>query len=68
MKKSKIFYNNNIKKIQIIKMLNINYTTFNIWFIKYNKYFINNIQLTKEDFEDIKKQHVWLKNRRFFNQ
>ena len=49
---------NNKNKIKTSKILNISNGTFNNWFIKFNYYFINNTQLTINDYNTIKKQNI----------
>jgi transposase len=51
-------YNLGLKKIQICKSLNITNKTFYIWYNKYNYYYINNIQLTYTNYNEIKNQQV----------
>ena len=51
-------YNLGLKKIQICKSLNITNKTFYIWYNKYNYYYINNIQLTCTDYNEIKNQQA----------
>ena len=50
-------YNLGLKKIQICKSLNITNKTFYIWYNKYN--YINNIQLTCTDYNEIKNQQAY---------
>ena len=47
-------YNLDLKKIQICKLLNITNKTFYNWYNKYNYYYINNIQLTSYNYNEIK--------------
>ena len=47
-------YNIDLKKIQICKLLNITNKTFYNWYNKYNYYYINNIQLTLDNYNQIK--------------
>ena len=51
-------YNNNNNKTKTSKMLNISNGIFNNWFNKFNYYFINNNQLTINNYNAIKKQNI----------
>jgi transposase len=47
-------YANNIKISKIASILNISIMNIYLWIKKYNYFFLNNIQLTKEDYYKIK--------------
>ena len=50
-------YNLPLKKSKICNLLNIRIGTLNNWLNKYNYYYTNNIQLTSNNYNDIKKQY-----------
>ncbi len=50
-------YNLPLKKSKICNLLNIRIKTLNNWLNKYNYYYTNNIQLTSNNYNDIKKQY-----------
>jgi len=50
-----LHYNNNVKISQISKMTNVSSMTIHRWVCKYNYYFINNIPMTDDIFNQIKK-------------
>ena len=62
-------YNLGLKKIQIYKLLNITNKTFYNWYNKYNYYYINNIQLTSDNYNKIKnyQTHKSIKKDKYSN-
>ncbi len=62
-------YNIYLKKIKVCNILNIATNTFNNWFIKYNYYYVNNIQLTALEYKKIKNknEHKSTKKTKYIN-
>ena len=48
-------------------LLNITICTLNNWFVKYNYYYVNNIQLTSSDYDKNKNEHKSTKKTKYIN-
>ena len=58
-------YNRGLLIKNIIKQVEISYSSFRCWFCKYNEFYVNNTPMNEEEFKNINKQYVHKSNKRF---